>query len=818
MDDFEYIFPGYMVLNKKKTKGYLYFKKHKVFFQADEKILLQWDKMFYNDISLNVENTKIKEIIFSKLESCITISHKRNTLIFTNDTYSFDKIQKVIKIVVTNENELLFMEKAMHDKCKQAINLQNKLSEKLDFHLTNNYSAEKQVPALVAKVKEKSIKDALINIPIEQLNANKSGIRISALKAAHIDNIQQVFDKQKDIERGYIHGVGELTAQNTILSAKKIRDLLKTNMLLTINVNDKTKESTDLLKALFVIIKNRDNQKEFRRIKKTACDSIITRKIFPLDISSFNSWFWLPDKKKNEIAELSDDFHSFIASEDNRRLELNFLDCDRIKDIAQLECWSDYLNNTAPYHAILEQYISINTNNATNEYLTKELQSSINEFDIYNEFLKSSLRKYQVYGTQYILHQENVLLGDEMGLGKTIQAIATIAKLKENGKSRFLIVCPLSVLVNWGREITKHSYMDSITIYGKDSAIALQKWLDNSGIGITTYETLKIFSPIGSINIDLLIVDEAHYIKNPKATRTKNLLSISKMSQSRLFMTGTPLENKVEEMCFLISCLQPNIAQKIENMKDINRATEFKREIAPVYLRRLRKDVLMELPELIEMEEWGILNEHEQKRYLYSLENEHYMSVRRVSWNVENMNDSTKVKRVIEICNDAKNEGRKIVIFSFFKNTIKKLKLMPELKIFDVIDGSVGSDKRQNILDGFEKSEAGSVLLSQIVAGGIGLNIQCASVVILCEPQLKPSIEKQAISRVYRMGQARTVTVHRLLVKDTIEERIMQILDNKQNIFDEFADESLAAQNMESANSMNIKDIICEEKKKYHIL
>ena len=154
--------------------------------------------------------------------------------------------------------------------------------------------------------------------------------------------------------------------------------------------------------------------------------------------------------------------------------------------------------------------------------------------------------------------------------------------------------------------------------------------------------------------------------------------------------------------------------------------------------------------------------------------------------------------------------------FSFFLNTIQKISNYLGDICTLPITGAIESKKRQEIIDEFEKAPAGTVLLSQIIAGGTGLNIQSASVVIICEPQFKPSIENQAISRAYRMGQARNVLVYRLLCEDTVDERITQLLKEKQKIFDEFADKSVAAEKSLpiEVNEKAFSEIIKEEQEK----
>lgn len=156
---------------------------------------------------------------------------------------------------------------------------------------------------------------------------------------------------------------------------------------------------------------------------------------------------------------------------------------------------------------------------------------------------------------------------------------------------------------------------------------------------------------------------------------------------------------------------------------------------------------------------------------------------------------SEKIDQIKYICEDARSNGDKVVIFSFFKNDVI-YRLQNEIKYTasEPITGDItSSKKRQDIIDEFANNSNESVFICQITAGGVGLNIQAANQVIICEPQWKPSIENQAIGRVYRMGQTKNVTVYHLLTKNSIDETMMNILQYKQNLFDKYADDSVAA-------------------------
>jgi len=187
------------------------------------------------------------------------------------------------------------------------------------------------------------------------------------------------------------------------------------------------------------------------------------------------------------------------------------------------------------------------------------------------------------------------------------------------------------------------------------------------------------------------------------------------------------------------------------------------------------------------------MSPEETSIYESTVLHDHYMTVRRVSWNVDDLRKSCKAARMKEIIDDVTEDGRKIIVFSFFRETIAKIYDFLGPRCLPPITGSLSPQRRQEIIDEFDQAPAGAVLLAQIQAGGTGLNIQSASVVIMCEPQLKPSIENQAISRAYRMGQARNVLVYRLLCEESIDERITEMLADKQAIFDAFADKSVSA-------------------------
>ena len=476
------------------------------------------------------------------------------------------------------------------------------------------------------------------------------------------------------------------------------------------------------------------------------------------------------------------------------------------------DSWNEFSNNSIKFYNVIEEIMPGVLGNDDSIYgLPEELARKIQDECFFPDGLLCTLRKYQEWGVKYILHQEKVLLGDEMGLGKTVQAIATMVSLKNTGATHFLVVCPTSVVSNWCREIVKHSRLRVTKIHGNNKVSSFKSWIKTGGVAVTNFESTSYINFDENFKLSLLVVDEAHFIKNPSARRSINTRLLATFTDRILFMTGTALENNVDEMISLINVLNPTLADSIKCLSFMSTAPQFREKIASVYYRRKREDVLTELPDKIEIKEWCTMNPEEEEVYEDAILGKRFQEARRLSWNIDDLYKSSKAIRLKEIVEEAESDGRKVLVFSFFLDTIYKIHEFLKGKCLNPINGSVNVNRRQEIIDEFDNAPAGTVLLAQITSGGTGLNIQSASVVVICEPQFKPSIENQAISRSYRMGQTRNVLVYRLLCEDTIDERLINILEEKQMIFDTFADKSVAAQKIIEIDDKTFGDIIKEE-------
>ena len=659
----------------------------------------------------------------------------------------------------------------------------------------------------VEKIVKNYVLSELDKIPIEQINkiSRDGKIRVSALKSFNIDTLGDLaYILHSDLMR--INGIGPCSRADIRYVIDDLTKSIGDEVKIKLNLDNK-----NIYYEKIVLFINKYIQQQSLNERIETFENKYIKKLesalLDLEIVQNEYWVFSLDFNYKKIDVAKETLETMLPSYLKEKQEL-ITEFKRIDGITVEDSWEEFKRNPILFNGILEKIVPERFGTPEKQIdLPEELVKEIEKERTPLDGLKCQLRSYQEWGVKYTLHQKKVLIGDEMGLGKTIQAIATMTVLHNRGYNHFLVICPASVLSNWCREVHKFSDLKVVRIHGADKETYLNHWIKFGGVGVTTYETTKFFDL--KKPFDFLVVDEAHFIKNPNAQRSRNVKRLSTHTDRIMFLTGTALENRIEEMIELIRYLRPDIAGKLPEISHIGEARKFKETISPVYFRRKREDVLQELPDLIENNDWCTMTSYEEKAYENAILERNFMKSRRVSWNFDDLKYSSKCKRLLEIIDEAKEENRKIIVFSYFLKTIEKIKKVIGSQCFGPINGSVSPKKRQEVIDLFESSSDGSVLLAQIEAAGTGLNIQAASVVVICEPQFKPSIENQAIARAYRMGQTRNVLVHRLLCEDSVDEKITEVLNKKQELFDKYADESVAAK--ETSDKKLMTNILEEE-------
>ena len=736
---------------------------------------------------------KNKDSFASRISSCRDSCSLKT---IDNEDEYFDQNIKNVEKALKGIAPEIFQTHSQPNFIRRLLSYIDNLQSMVDGNTAETNKQKQQIIGFAHQlIRLKAIK-ALENVPVEELNRFKEGYKVKVLR-------ENGYCSLADIVRGNVYqmcginGISAYVINQIKHSVEQIEQETEKTQKLRLSPDDRSDEADHLMCALYAYKRSMDVLDRINSRWK-AIGPDITSALNEIETANNSvDYFFFTDEEKRSYKNAYHYLISALSSSEAKTIrELYDVLCSPIQ-VNVSDAWSEFKQHPIPYVNILEELVPECMGNTDPvyglpEYLAKEIQDQC----FFPDGLLCQLRPYQEWGVKYILHQEKVLLGDEMGLGKTVQAIASMVSLRNTGATHFIVICPASVVANWCYEITKKSKLLAHMYYGNSTARqrAYRDWRYSSGVLVASYENAGNILLYENLRVSLLVVDEAHYIKNNNAQRTQAVLSLCQFADRRLFMTGTALENRVNEMISLISMLQPLIAKDIQNISFLADAPQFRERVAPVYYRRKREQVLSELPQLIVNTEWCTLGPVEEKVYEDSVCSKAYAEARRVSWIMDDMNLSCKAKRLKELVEEVTEDNRKIIVFSFFLDTLEKVRRLLGSKCTAPITGATSSLQRQQIIEEFENAPAGTVLPAQIISGGTGLNIQAASVVIICEPQLKPSIENQAISRAYRMGQTRSVLVYRLLCSNTVDERVQDLLEEKQQIFDAFADRSVAGE------------------------
>lgn len=674
---------------------------------------------------------------------------------------------------------------------------------------------------------EASVEDAtgvlLTNIDMELFRARVSVGRFptSALERAGISAVADLVAWRAEQLDG-LDGVGPDTARTLAIAAQQTRRQARTQA--KIDLTGSGPRSVQVRRALKALLDHRLRERgaASERQMNTQLEATARRALEVTQQATVSSPFaseighapaLLVGRDGPGAQALVDAASALVQRRAARRAGGHLLPEERSRLSADAD--EDVTAHASDYFALLtelgfEEHIAQNTHGDLPERLIRLVES----VELDTELLTlESLRQYQHFAARFIVRQQRVIIGDEMGLGKTIEALAAIAHLTRTGHGHTLVICPAAVVANWIREIESKSALTAHRLHGADRDEAAASWQREGGVAVTTYETLGRLLRSGEFDhLDTVVVDEAHKIKNPSAKRSRNSRAQLERATHAILMTGTPIENRLEEFRTLIGYLDPELARSAEGLLPM----AFRQHIAPAYLRRNQEDVLKELPELNEIEDWIEFSDEDRRAYEDQVAAGNFMGMRRAA--MASGTRSTKIEQLQEIVEDARENRRKVIVFSFFRTVIEELRELLPGAVHGPISGAVSAARRQEIIDEFSAAPGGGVLLSQIQAGGEGLNIQAASIVVICEPQLKPSLEVQAIARAYRMGQQRSVQVHRLLSDEGVDPRIVELLGEKTKALDEYARESAAKDSdldaVETGDVAIAKRLVAEEQQR----
>ncbi len=503
------------------------------------------------------------------------------------------------------------------------------------------------------------------------------------------------------------------------------------------------------------------------------------------------------------------------------------------------------------------KYNIIKTDNLFDNFIDKFYKYKDSNLTLDKKSL-NKLRDYQIIGVKWLYNLDKTgfggILADEMGLGKTIQVIFYIKQiLLEEKDAKFLIVVPTSLAYNWDREFTLHSDdIKRVVCSGtKNKRMEILNNTENVNVIITTYGLLREDEELYlTKQFHSVIIDEAQNIKNNLAGITKTVKKI--MADTKFALTGTPLENSVLELWSIFDFIMPGYLANLTKfqskyrIKDFNETTDIlikglNRQIKPFILRRKKEDVTKELPEKLINNIFIDLDSEQKKLYVAELERvkeemdkammDGGMSkvrfiiltlltkLRQIcidpSIIYENYTgNSNKMLTLNSIVNEYIQNNHKILIFSSFRsalNIVKQNLTKINIKSY-MIDGSVNSQKRMDMVNDFNKNDEVKVFLIMLKSGGTGLNLTSADVVIHLDLWWNPQAENQATDRAHRIGQTKNVEVIHLITKGTIEEKILDLQSKKQMLSDKIIDGDIRDKNIISElTKEDIKNLLSYE-------
>ncbi|MCO4795081.1 MAG: DEAD/DEAH box helicase [Bacteriovoracaceae bacterium] len=428
------------------------------------------------------------------------------------------------------------------------------------------------------------------------------------------------------------------------------------------------------------------------------------------------------------------------------------------------------------------------------------------------EQLEEVMREYQKTGYHWLRFlYENKLgacLADDMGLGKTLQAIAFIASMYKE-MERVLIVCPVSILLNWEKEFEKFSDIKPHIYHGGERYLPDDAKVILTSYGVMKREAEEVF---GDKHFDVLILDEVQHLKN---IRSLGAYAARKLNADfRICLTGTPVENDLAEFYNILDLSIPGIWGDLQFIRTSSTSKSrllARKTASPFILRRTKAQVLTDLPPKIENNVYLELTENEWGNYKNNLESiknkirsapskkkygeilKGLLTLRQSClWQLEKPGQtsridnvlSTKIQFLIETLEQILEEGHQAIVFSQFTTYLDIIQQFVREKHWKLsrIDGSQSVKKRQQQVDIFQEGKS-EVFLISLKAGGVGLNLTAASYVFIMDPWWNPAVEAQAIDRAHRIGQENTLTVYRPIIKGSVEEKVLELQEMKKQLF-----------------------------------
>jgi SNF2 family DNA or RNA helicase len=412
--------------------------------------------------------------------------------------------------------------------------------------------------------------------------------------------------------------------------------------------------------------------------------------------------------------------------------------------------------------------------------------------------LSKALYQFQIRGRDWLLAENSRILADDMGLGKIIQAISAMESLFFTNKvETVLVICPVTLISNWENEIRRWCPLLSVARVTNDQIdknFSVRNYVKNNNIIITTYSTLSNLTGIIEKNFffDLIVADEAHKLRNATSKTNRSFRSIKR--HRTWLLTGTPLERDVDDIKNMLVCLEPDSARALDMRGD---NVLYKSKLTNLALRRLKRDVLKDLPNvqrIVEVLDMPLKQKHHYQKILKEMRaarsDERIGFLTKLSFSAIAGGgvESCKIIRATEICESAEISNKKVIVFSNYNEALKLLKseLIKNNISALLITGESDRLERDRTISKFKKSDSFTTLLCNSKIASEGLTLTEASIVVFLNEWWNPSSNRQAEDRVNRIGQENKVTIYVLRSNNTIDENVGNIITDKTDLEDEF--------------------------------
>ncbi len=414
--------------------------------------------------------------------------------------------------------------------------------------------------------------------------------------------------------------------------------------------------------------------------------------------------------------------------------------------------------------------------------------------------LPFDLRPYQEEGVKFLSDNDCALIADEMGLGKTVQTIIAIRNtMQKHGMKKVLIIVPSALKSNWLKEFEIWGGIIPKIVSGKKEK-RIQMFKSRIPILLTTYEIIREDIDLikHTTEFDLIVLDEAQRIKNSTSNTARSIKLLRKNFAWAL--TGTPVENSPEDIASIFNFLKFGLLTKNDSIPEI------KNTIHPYFLRRKKLEVFEDLPEKIEQELYLDLSINQRLSYeetqsermkliSKSSEKEKISNILALITELKKIcnfdpitKESAKLDRVKNIVQEKFSSGEKVILFSQYVESLKEIKESLVDIDTEIYHGSLKDDEKDSVLERFKSSETPKLLLMSLRAGGVGLNLPEASTVILFDRWWNPALEEQAVARADRFGRKNILHVFKFIVSNSIEERIDELLKQKESLFEDIVE------------------------------